>query len=53
MKTARKIVSILWVGFLLGCAAGQSMQKEPEKITAPKKYDDKYDARYDALLEEV
>ena len=47
------IVSILWVGFLLGCAAGQSVQKEPEKITAPKKYDDKYDARDDALLERL
>jgi len=43
----------LWVGFLLGCAAGQPMQKEPEKITAPKKYDDQYDARYDALLERL
>jgi membrane-bound lytic murein transglycosylase D len=53
MKTANIIVSILWVGFLLGCAAGQPMQKEPEKITAPKKYDDKYDARYDALLERL
>ena len=47
------IVSILWVGFLLGCAAGQSVQKEPEKSTAPKKYDDKYDARDDALLERL
>ena len=37
MKTANIIVSILWVGFLLGCAAGQPMQKEPEKITAPEK----------------
>jgi membrane-bound lytic murein transglycosylase D len=53
MKTANIIVSILWVGFLLGCAAGQPMQKEPEKITAPKKYDDKYDAQYDALLERL
>jgi len=53
MKTAKIIISILWVGFLLGCAAGQSVQKEPEKITAPKKYDDKYDARDDALLERL
>jgi membrane-bound lytic murein transglycosylase D len=49
MKTANIIVSILWVGFLLGCAAGQPMQKEPEKMTAP----EKYDARYDALLERL
>jgi hypothetical protein len=33
MKTAKMIISILWVGFLLGCATGQSIQKEPEKIT--------------------
>jgi hypothetical protein len=57
MKTATILVSILWVGFLLGCAAGQSVQKEPEKTPAPsepsKKYDDKYGAPYDALLERL
>jgi len=33
MKTAKMIISVLWIGFLLGCATGQSTQKEPEKIT--------------------
>jgi len=57
MKAAHTIVSILWVGFLLGCAAGQSAQKEPEKVTvpseSPKKYDGPYDAQYDSLLERL
>jgi hypothetical protein len=57
MKTGTIVVSILWVGFLLGCAAGQPVQREPEKTPAPsepsKKYDDKYGAPYDALLERL
>jgi hypothetical protein len=53
MKTAKVVVSILWVGFLLGCAAGQSKQKESEKITAPSESSKKYDAQYDALLERL
>jgi len=57
MKTASIIVSILWAGFFLSCAPGQSVQKEPEKITAPskssEKYDAKYEARLNALLERV
>ena len=57
MKAAHTIVSILWVGFLLGCAVGQSAQKEPEKVTvpseSPKKYDGPYDAQYDSLLERL
>lgn len=49
MKTAIRIVSILWVGFLLGCATGQSIQKEPEKTTGQSGSPEKYEARYDAL----
>ena len=44
MKTANIIASVLWVGFLLSCAAGQSIQKEPEKITAQSGSSEKYDA---------
>ncbi len=32
MKTAKMILSILWIGFLLGCAASQSVQKGPDDI---------------------
>ena len=57
MKTANRIISILWVGFLLSCAAGPSVQKEPEQVTAqsesPGKYDAKYEAKDDALLERL
>ena len=50
MKTANIIVSILWAGFFLSCAPSQSMQKEPEKVTAPSKSSEKYDAKYEARL---
>ena len=57
MKRTNFLVSILWVGLLLGCASGQSIQKEPEKITvpseSPEKYDAKYEAKVDALLERL
>lgn len=33
MKVAKRIFSVLGVAFLLGCAAGQSIQKEPGKTT--------------------
>jgi len=49
MKTANRIVSILWVGFLLGCATGQSIQKEPEKITVQSGSSEKYDALLERL----
>ena len=53
MNTANSIVSILCVGFLLGCATGQSIQKEPEKITGQSGSPEKYEAKYDALLERL
>ncbi|MCJ7786379.1 MAG: lytic transglycosylase domain-containing protein [Desulfobacterales bacterium] len=53
MKTASRIVSILWVGFLLGCATGQSIQREPEKIKGQSGSPEKYDAKCDALLERL
>ncbi len=57
MKTANILFSMVWVGFLLGCAAGQSVQKEPEKMSAanesPKRYEDTYGAPDDALLERL
>jgi membrane-bound lytic murein transglycosylase D len=49
MRTAKMIVSILWVGFLLGCAASQSVQKEPEKITAQGESSEKYDVLLERL----
>jgi hypothetical protein len=53
MNTANRIVSVLWVGFLLGCATGQSVQKEPEKITVQSESPEKHEAKYDALLERL
>ena len=45
---------IFLVGFLLmGCAAGQSIQKESEKITIQNETPKNYDAQYDALLERL
>jgi len=43
MKTAKMIISILLVGFLLSCATGQSVQTEPEKIAVRDKSSDKDD----------
>ena len=43
MKTAKMIISILSVGFLLSCATGQSVQMEPEKIAVRDKSSDKDD----------
>ena len=34
MKTAKMILSILWICFLLGCAASQSVQRGPDDIAA-------------------
>ncbi len=42
MKTAKIIVPILWVGFLLGCAASPPLQKEPEKIALQSGSSEKY-----------
>jgi membrane-bound lytic murein transglycosylase D len=57
MKRTNIIVSSLWLGFLLGCATGQPIQKEPEKIAVPsessEKYNAKYEAKVDALLERL
>ena len=53
MKAANRIVSILWVGFLLGCATGPSIQEEPEKITGQSGSPEKYDAKYDVLSERL
>jgi hypothetical protein len=53
MNTANSIVSILCVGFLLGCATGQSIQKEPEKITGRSGSPEEYGSKYDALLERL
>jgi membrane-bound lytic murein transglycosylase D len=49
MKTAKMIISILWVGFLLSCAKGQSIQKEPEKITVQRGASEKHDALSERL----
>jgi hypothetical protein len=49
MKTANIIVSILWAGFLLGCATGQSIQKEPEKVTVQSESSEKVDALSERL----
>ena len=37
MKTVKMILPILWIGFLLGCAASQSVQKGPDDIAARNK----------------
>lgn len=49
MKTANIIVSVLWVGFLLGCAASQSIQKEPETTTDQSGSSEKYDVLSERL----
>jgi hypothetical protein len=49
MKTIKMIISILWVGFLLSCATGQSVQTETEKIAIR----DKSSETHDALLERL
>jgi len=41
------------VGFLLSCATGPSVQKEPDPITVQSGSPEKYDAKYDALLERL
>ncbi len=46
---SKAIVSVLLTGFLLGCAASQSVQKEPETIPVG----DKSPERYDALQERL
>jgi hypothetical protein len=56
MKTANILVSMVWVGLVLNCAAGPSVQKEPEKITvqseSPKK-DDALSERLKTLEQSV
>jgi len=37
----------------IGCAAGPSVQKGPEKVTAQNESPEKYEAKYDALLERL
>jgi hypothetical protein len=49
MRTAKIIISILWVGFLLSCATGQSVQKEPEKIAVRGESSEKNDALSERL----
>jgi hypothetical protein len=49
MKTANRIISILWVGFLLSCATGQSLQKEPEKRDVRSESSEKCDALSERL----
>ena len=39
--------------FLISCATGQSVQKEPEKIAVQSESSEKYEAKYDALLEKI
>ena len=51
MGTARIIISILLVGSLLGCATGQSVQKEPDRVTVRSESPEKYDALQDRLKE--
>ncbi len=53
MKTAKSFVSIVWVGFLLGCAAGPSIQREPQKVAVQTGAPDKYDGQYDVLVERL
>jgi len=48
------ITSICLVGFfLISCATGQSVQKEPETIIVQSESPEKYEAKYDALLERL
>lgn len=48
------ITSICLVGFfLISCATGQSVQKEPEKIIVQSESPEKYEAKVDALLERL
>ncbi len=50
MKTADRIISIVWIGFLLGCATDQSLQKkEPERITVQSGSSEKQDALSERL----
>ena len=44
MKKANIIVSILCVGFLLSCATGHRLQKEPGKVTGQSESSEKDDA---------
>jgi peptidoglycan lytic transglycosylase D len=53
MRTAIIIFSMLWASVLLGCAAGPSVQKESEPVTAPNGSPEKMDANYDALRERL
>jgi hypothetical protein len=49
MRIAKMIIYILLVGFLLGCATGQSLQKEPENIPAGGKSSERPDTLSDRL----
>jgi len=53
MRTAKMILSILLGGFLMGCATGQSIRKEPEKVIIQSDSQEKHEAKYDALLEKM
>jgi len=50
----KNLVSIFLAGiFLIGCAAGQSMNKSPETVTAPRESPEKVETKNDALLERL
>ncbi len=52
MRAAKMILSILLIGFLLSCATGQSVRKEPGKVIIQSE-PEKYGAKYGALLEKM
>ena len=51
MKTFFPIF-LFWF-LLIGCAAGQPVQKEPEKVTVPSQSQEGYEDKYDAILERL
>ncbi|MGZ3535790.1 MAG: lytic transglycosylase domain-containing protein [Thermodesulfobacteriota bacterium] len=53
MRTAKVILSILLIGFLLSCATGQSVQKQPEKAIVESESPEKDQPQYDAWLEKM
>jgi len=53
MGAAKMILSILLIGFLLSCATGQSVRKEPAEVIIESESPEKYEAKDDALLEKM
>src|SRR4030043_1405159 len=49
MKTAKMLISLLLVGFLLSCATGQSVQREPEKIAFQGRPSETHDASLERM----